>query len=291
MGDSDVSTHALRFLTWGCSTLVRFVCTHLEAHDRNLRVRNEQYRTILTSLIFPSPDPLSRPSQVFETSHLFLMGDLNYRLASLPSEGHPTEGKFSDDVVALEKERAEMFELDTLRTEQKAGRVFGGLREGDITRFAPTYKRIVGQVDGYSRKRIPGYTDRILFASYNDSSDSASSSSNRIHHYSSTPEITLSDHKPVHALLELVTPSQTGSAVHSIPTLPSPPPPHPDWPPPASPEGLMAYKLIGAILNKVVGWPWCVLVLLGWGHAGTGLGVTATIAMIWGAWSAGIWSG
>lgn len=79
------------------------------------------------------------------------MGDLNYRLSSLPSSGSPSEGKASDDIFALEKERAEMVENDTLRREQREGRVFGGLREGDLSRFAPTYKRIVGQVEGYSK--------------------------------------------------------------------------------------------------------------------------------------------
>ena len=57
----------------------------------------------------------------------------------------------SADIIALEKERLEMVEIDTLRSEQREGRVFGGLREGDLSRFAPTYKRIVGQVEGYSR--------------------------------------------------------------------------------------------------------------------------------------------
>lgn len=79
------------------------------------------------------------------------MGDLNYRLSKLPPRGYPSEGKASDDIPALEEERLDMVQNDTLRREQREGRAFGGLREGDLSRFAPTYKRIVGQVDGYSR--------------------------------------------------------------------------------------------------------------------------------------------
>ena len=90
------------------------------------------------------------PSQVFDTSHLFVMGDLNYRLSRMPSTGWPSEPRESDDVQQLEKDRLEMVQLDTLKAEQAAGRVFGGLREGDLSRFAPTYKRVVGQVEGYS---------------------------------------------------------------------------------------------------------------------------------------------
>jgi hypothetical protein len=88
---------------------------------------------------------------VFDTSHLFIMGDLNYRLSKLPPRGYPSDGKAGDDILALEEERLDMVQNDTLRREQREGRAFGGLREGDLSRFAPTYKRIVGQVDGYSR--------------------------------------------------------------------------------------------------------------------------------------------
>jgi hypothetical protein len=128
-----------------------FVCTHLEAHDKNIPRRNAQYQNILSSLIFHSSDPLISPAQIFDSSHLFLMGDLNYRFSKLPSNGYPSEAKQGDDVMKVELERAEMVELDTLRAEQREGRVFGGLREGDLSRFNPTYKRIVGQVEGYSQ--------------------------------------------------------------------------------------------------------------------------------------------
>jgi hypothetical protein len=79
------------------------------------------------------------------------MGDLNYRFASMPSSGYPTEKSASIDDAQLEKERAEMVGLDTLRKQQVEGKAFGGLREGDLTNFAPTYKCIAGQVHGYSR--------------------------------------------------------------------------------------------------------------------------------------------
>lgn len=80
------------------------------------------------------------------------MGDLNYRLTKLPKAGvYPIENKAAKDLVALERERAALVSLDTLKHEQSLGNVFGGMREGDLTRFAPTYKRVVGQVDGYSK--------------------------------------------------------------------------------------------------------------------------------------------
>lgn len=81
-----------------------------------------------------------------------MLGDLNYRLSRLPSKGGvPLEDHETSDKQFLEKERAEMLSLDTLRREQAQGRAFLGMREGDLTRFAPTYKRVVGQVEGFSR--------------------------------------------------------------------------------------------------------------------------------------------
>ena len=131
--------------------MFRFVNAHLEAHDHNLKRRNQQYANILSSMVFRTTDPLQQPKQAHETSHLFVMGDLNYRLVSVPATGYPREPKEDEDVLTIEKERMEMVDLDSLRKEQREGRVFGGLREGDLSRFAPTYKRIVGQVDGYSK--------------------------------------------------------------------------------------------------------------------------------------------
>jgi len=135
----------------GWETLT-FVSAHLEAHDHNLAKRNAQYDQILSSLIFYPGDALQAPAQPHQSSHLFIMGDLNYRLERLPTPGvYPQENIKGRDLVALEKERAELVLVDTLKKEQRAGRVFGGMREGDLTRFAPTYKRIVGEVEGYSK--------------------------------------------------------------------------------------------------------------------------------------------
>lgn len=128
-----------------------FVGAHLEAYDKRIKRRNEQYQQILSSLLFYSSDPLLSTAQIHHTSHLFIMGDLNYRLVKLPTETSLKESQAFDDETDMRKARAELIELDTLKREQAAGRVFGGLREGDLTNFAPTYKRIVGQVNGYSR--------------------------------------------------------------------------------------------------------------------------------------------
>lgn len=288
----------------GAWETLTFVNAHLEAHDHNLKRRNQQYANILSSMVFRATDPLQEPKQAHETSHLFVMGDLNYRLVSVPSSGYPREPKEDEDVLTIEKERMEMVDLDSLRKEQREGRVFGGLREGDLSRFAPTYKRIVGQVEGYSKKRIPGYTDRILFGSWTDPAalhspqatidpipGPAPASTTQIAHFNATPHTVLSDHKPVHAILVLPPASHSAASPHLAPELRPAPPPHPPRPAADAFEIVLAYKVLGTLLDRAVGWPWTVMVLLGFGNVQAGMGVSAFIAMVWGAWWSGIWSG
>lgn len=105
------------------------------------------------SLVFPplpaSPSSPRKPSAgqttVYDTSHLFFFGDLNFRL-ELP-EAHPLRGpdKHTSLVTALdsESEREELKEYDQLRVEQKKGTVFTGLREGDFWKFKVSPPRSV----------------------------------------------------------------------------------------------------------------------------------------------------
>ncbi|CAK9779673.1 DNase I-like protein [Cutaneotrichosporon oleaginosum] len=278
--------------------VLTFISAHLEAHDHNIKARNEQYNTILSSLVFRGGDPLYRlqPFQPHHTSHLFLMGDLNYRLERLPGH-YPRE---TGDLVQLERERATLASLDTLKREQAAGRAFGGMREGDLTRFAPTYKRVVGQVEGYSEKRIPGWTDRILIASYSDppslyAPDAvpgiAPDYTTQILQFTSSPEITISDHKPVHALVVL--PPVAHNALNPIraPMLAPPPPPSRPRPIPRTEEDLFFWWIVGSILDRAVGLPWSILVLLGFGNQKAGMGVSAFLAMFWGVWWSGLVGG
>ena len=97
------------------------------------------------SLAFPplpsspssSRKPSTAPTTIYDTSHLFFFGDLNFRL-DLP-ELHPLRGPENHDslVSALDSgsKREELKEYDQLRMEQKKGTVLVGLREGDFWNF------------------------------------------------------------------------------------------------------------------------------------------------------------
>ena len=117
------------------------------------------------------------------------------------------------------------------------------------------------------------------------------STTTQIIHFSSTPQTIVSDHKPVHVILELPPAGHKAAAPHLAPVLPPAPPPHQTRPPPTPYEQLMAYKLCGMICDRLVGWPWCLVVLLGGGNAQAGMGISAFVAMIWGIWWSGFWTG
>lgn len=133
------------------------------------------------------------------------------------------------------------------------------------------------------------YLSPLSGSSSSPSSESTSSSITQITNYGSTPELTLSDHKPVHAIISLPPAEHFAPSPHLAPVLPSPPGGTQLEPTPY--EVLLAWKTLGWILDRLVGWPWTLAVLLGWGNPAAGMGVGAFLAMVWGVWWTGLFSG
>jgi hypothetical protein len=208
------------------------------------------------------------------------MGDLNYRLSRLPSKGHLLNQQvlLNEDEEIIVEEREELMLLDTLKSEQSKGRTMVGLEEGDIKTFAPTYKRIVGQIDGYSPTRIPGYTDRILFASCSGprGDDPIPSEENqfKVLIYNSINEITLSDHKPVYSIISLPPNSNAGSSPHNTPTLPLT-----SLPPRQDNAVLVAWKIWGFVMDRVGGYAWLLTLVMGGGNLFIGLAVESVMVV------------
>ena len=136
------------------------------------------------SLVFPplpiSPSSSRKPSPasttIYDTSHLFFFGDLNFRL-DLP-ETHPLRGPDNHDalVSALDSEtkREELKEYDQLRMEQKKGSVFVGLREGDFWKFKVCPSRLSPRRSSPYDSTTPGLcsarTSMVLVKSTNTGS-------------------------------------------------------------------------------------------------------------------------
>ena len=113
---------------------------------------------------------------------------MNYRITSLPD--HAVK-----DLLKLEKYEA-LVPVDQLAEERASGNVFNGFQEASIT-FPPTYKYTPG-TDSLENKKLqtPAWCDRVLYRSSKDCQVTP-------HSYQSVPEMRLSDHKPIRAVLEV----------------------------------------------------------------------------------------
>ncbi|CAL0326826.1 unnamed protein product [Lupinus luteus] len=145
------------------NTTFCFVCTHLASGEKDgdeIR-RNLDVSKILKKTKFPRPFKSHyHPQTILEHDNVIWLGDLNYRLVA----GH----KDTHELLKMNNYQA-LLEMDQLRIEQRAGRVFKGWSEGGIY-FAPTYKYLANS-DNYvaqtskskEKKRTPAWCDRILW--------------------------------------------------------------------------------------------------------------------------------
>ncbi|KAF8201796.1 inositol polyphosphate phosphatase [Pholiota molesta] len=252
-----------------------FVNCHLTPFDNKLKQRLADYRHIVERLLFSPISPDSKvPSTLYETSHLFLFGDLNFRL-DLPKDHGLYHKRFSQDfsqAIDSEQVREELKEFDQLTVERRKGTVFVGLHEGEFWKFKCSYKYKIGEVDKYSLKRTPSWTDRVLYATYTDSPEK-STITNLI--YTSIPSYTTSDHKPVVSLLLL--PARPTETSLSTPIIHLPPTYQPKPDPRAN---LKRYT--GRVIDRIIGILWWLLTLLG---AGSGLVGILNFFIGLGAWT------
>lgn len=191
-----------------------FVCAHLTAFEEKLANRIADYNHIVGTLLFLPISPESKtPSTIYSTSHLFFLGDLNFRIEIPKSNPFASLHKRPDFAQVLndEKVREELKEFDQLLVQQRKGNVLVGLHEGEFWKFKCSYKYLLGEVDKYrlvdqllddvwhssysfffSAKRTPSWTDRVLYATHTDSHDTPSNITNIL--YTSIPSYTTSDH-------------------------------------------------------------------------------------------------
>lgn len=109
-----------------------FVVAHLSANEGYVERRNKDSWRLLRSLEFNDGWSVIKPG-----SHVFFMGDLNYRVS---------------------------LNGDELKTQMIESKVFKGFTEEEIN-FNPSYKFNVGSEE-YNSKRIASWCDRILYLQY-----------------------------------------------------------------------------------------------------------------------------
>ncbi|TIA83917.1 hypothetical protein E3P98_00522 [Wallemia ichthyophaga] len=175
MGNKGAISTRIHLPSGGILTLVN---AHLAAHqgEENVARRNWDYRSLVSRI---------KPS-IYDSTHLLVFGDLNYRLYGDSSSS--SNSKLEQKIIDLDS----LASHDELAREMRGGRVMNGLREGCFSAFLPTYKYTVGSVDGVDARRDPSWTDRVLFAS---------AAATRCVFYDSFPQVTISDHKPITAMV------------------------------------------------------------------------------------------
>ncbi|GJE90773.1 hypothetical protein PsYK624_069170 [Phanerochaete sordida] len=290
----------------GVGEIYTFVCAHLTAHSRNVEQRVRDWHHITRTLLFPPlPGAVSpEPTTMYDTSHLFFFGDLNFRIVLPPEHPISQSSTTSADIAhVLEQEtvREDLKEYDQLLLERdRHGRAFIGLREGEFWRFKCSYKYKLGEVDKYDLKRHPSWTDRIMYTTYTDSPERPLKSNIVNALYTSIPSYVSSDHKPIVSVL-LLPPSLPQ------PALPSPPPtplhsdpgdggssPSSALTPPTlrlpahfrpRPDAYAALKRYsGRTLDRLVGYCWWLFVFLGAGSSALGIGNFVVGLGMWSWW-------
>lgn len=137
------------------------------------------------------------------TSHLFVAGDLNYRISATspsPNASVPSLDPESENFYPR------FFPLDQLTRERKAGRTLHGLSEADVL-FPPTYKYDV--IPGtnnplevswkFAPHRFPSWTDRVLYLDVPPwtKAQDPDAPGIKVQAYNAMPVVEWSDHRPV----------------------------------------------------------------------------------------------
>uniref|UniRef100_A0A674MPV4 phosphatidylinositol-3,4,5-trisphosphate 5-phosphatase n=1 Tax=Takifugu rubripes TaxID=31033 RepID=A0A674MPV4_TAKRU len=176
-----------------------FVNCHLTSGNEKITRRNQNYLDILR-LLSLGDKQLSSFDISLRFTHLFWLGDLNYRLDM--------------DIQEIlnyinRKEFEPLLKVDQLNLEREKNKVFLRFAEEEIS-FPPTYRYERGSRDTYvwqkqkatgMRTNVPSWCDRILWKSYPETHIVCNS-------YGCTDDIVTSDHSPVFATFEVGVTSQ-----------------------------------------------------------------------------------
>ncbi|XP_072294353.1 phosphatidylinositol 3,4,5-trisphosphate 5-phosphatase 1 [Eucyclogobius newberryi] len=179
-----------------------FVNSHLTSGSEKKLRRNQNYTSILRFLNL-GEKKLTPFDITNQFTHLFWLGDLNYRV-----EMQSTEAEYIVTKIK-QQQYQELLGKDQLNMERSEGKVFLHFDEEEIT-FAPTYRfeRYTREKYAYTKAKatgtkynLPSWCDRVLRKSYPLVHVIC-------HAYGCTNDIMTSDHSPVFASYEVGVVSQ-----------------------------------------------------------------------------------
>ncbi|CAJ0944611.1 unnamed protein product [Ranitomeya imitator] len=178
--------------------LVLLTVTLLQGAESEKKLRRKQnYFNILRFLVL-GDKKLSPFNISHRFTHLFWLGDLNYRVQLPNSEAENIIHK-----IKLQQHQ-ELLPNDQLNMERKESQVFLHFNEEEIT-FPPTYRYERGARERYCytkqkatgiKYNLPSWCDRVLWKSYPQMHVVCQS-------YGCTEDITTSDHSPVFATFQV----------------------------------------------------------------------------------------
>lgn len=166
-----------------------FINCHLAAQQDKVSDRNQDYHRISRELFKSKNAPGASIESLADV--IFWFGDFNYRI----------EGNRRSVDYLLRKRMMHVLQAnDQLLIERQEKRTFLDFLEGDI-HFLPTYKFDNGtdKYDTSAKKRVPSWTDRILWKVCNQDADVEVV----LWLYDSVRELKSSDHKPVIGIFDV----------------------------------------------------------------------------------------
>nr|XP_006003065.1 PREDICTED: phosphatidylinositol 3,4,5-trisphosphate 5-phosphatase 1 [Latimeria chalumnae] len=183
-------------------TCLGFVNSHLTSGSEKKLRRNQNYINILRFLTLG--DKKLNPFDITHRfTHLFWLGDLNYRVELPVTDAENMIQKIK------QQQYQDLLSKDQLTMERKENKIFLNFEEEEIT-FAPTYRYERNTREKYAyikpkatgpKYNLPSWCDRVLWKSYPMVHVVCQS-------YGCTNDIMTSDHSPVFATFEVGVTSQ-----------------------------------------------------------------------------------
>lgn len=140
-----------------CGVNLILLSCHFTAHKEKQRDRLNDYLDIISHQSFRDEDV----NVILDHDYVFWMGDLNFRLENIT--------KNEAEQLIVENRLSELLKHDQLNIMKDKKLIFQDFNEGEIT-FPPTFKFDKGTeiYDSSKKRRIPAWTDRILYMAHRD---------------------------------------------------------------------------------------------------------------------------
>jgi len=180
-------------------TRISFLTAHLAAHEGpdKYKARNDHVREILRGAR-PNPKHLAGLDSAMVSHHMFVMGDLNYRVRITDTADDTHESKVQKALELVQAGKFDsLYALDELSAGLDKKEVLCQFQTPPC-HFSPTFKMLREQGFQYKTQRVPSYTDRILFTSAEGLSDKLKNLA-----YEPCPGFASSDHKPIRAAFSI----------------------------------------------------------------------------------------